>query len=65
MSDFLVRDEGSIYLLTPKTPAAVEWVRANLPEDRLRWAGATVIEHRYVGDVITGIAESGLQVEIK
>jgi hypothetical protein len=35
-----------------------------LPEDRLRWAGATIIEHRYVSDVITGIGQAGLQVEL-
>jgi hypothetical protein len=46
--DFLLAEHGSIYLLTARTPEAQAWVASNLPEDRLRWAGATAIGHQYV-----------------
>ena len=64
MSDFLITDHGSIFLLTARTPEAQAWVQSNLPEDRLRWAGATAVGHQYVADIITGIGEAGLQVEV-
>jgi hypothetical protein len=62
--DFLLAEHGSIYLLTARTPEAQAWVASNLPEDRLRWAGATAIGHQYVSDIITGIGQAGLQVEL-
>jgi hypothetical protein len=58
--DFRVRDEGSLVLLWPVTAAARDWVNEHLPEDRLRWMSATVIEHRYVGDILAGIEADGL-----
>lgn len=61
-TDFTVRDEGSIFLLTPETPEADAWVAEHLPEDAMRFGKAVVIEHRYVSDIVDGIQADGLEV---
>jgi len=58
--DYQVRDEGSIVLLWPISAAAVAWCDEHLPEDRITWGGATVIEHRYADDIIEGLGADGL-----
>jgi hypothetical protein len=59
-SDFSVENHGSIILLRPLTDAAEEWIAGNLPEDRVTFGGATVIEPRYILAVIEGIMSDGL-----
>jgi hypothetical protein len=61
--DFLVENHGTIFLLQPLTPAANSWVADHLPEDRLRFAGAVVVEHRFIRDIVTGILGDGLVVQ--
>lgn len=63
-TNFTVRDEGSIVLLTPESPEARNWALEFLPEDAMRFGGAIVIEHRYADDIITGIQNDGLTVEV-
>jgi hypothetical protein len=63
MADFTVRDEETIMLLFPESEAAREWVEEHLPDDCLTWAGAVVIEHRYVPDILAGIVTDGLTIE--
>ncbi len=58
--DFTLTFDGSIFLLTPMTEAAREWVGEHLPEDAAQWYGATVIEHRFVQDIVQGIVDAGL-----
>jgi hypothetical protein len=61
--DFTVQNEGTIYILYAQTDAARAWVNEHLPTDRTTWGGnGTVIEHRYITDIIDGIKESGLSV---
>ena len=60
--DFEVSGGGSIYILTPLTPAARDWVAEFLPEHAQQWAGGVVIEHRYVLDVVAGAQRDGLSV---
>lgn len=49
-------------MLTPVSEAGLRWVRENLPADVLRWAGGIVVEPRYVGDILDGIAADALEV---
>jgi hypothetical protein len=58
--DFTVSGGGSIYILTPLTPAANDWVAEFLPEDAQRWAGGVVIEWRYLADILSGLHDDGL-----
>jgi hypothetical protein len=60
--DFEVSGGGSIYIFTPLTPAARDWVAEFLPEDAQRWAGGVVIEHRYISDVVMGAQRDGFSV---
>lgn len=60
--DFTVRNEGTIFILTPNTTWATEWVNEHLPEDATRWANGYVIEHRYISEIVAGIQADGLTV---
>ena len=61
-SDFLLRDEGSIYLLYPQSADADSWVNQNISEDATWFGSALVIGHRYVEDILRGIVAEGLGV---
>ena len=60
--DVLVENHGSIFLLQPLTPAANSWIEEHLPEDHLTFAGAVVVEHRYIADIVRGAIADGLVV---
>jgi len=60
--DFTVANHGSIFLLTPQSPAAAEWLEENLPEDRQTWGDAVVVEHRLIYDIVLGAVADGLWV---
>ncbi len=62
--DFRLQNEGSISILYAETRAAEEWVFQNLPADALTWGGnGTVIEWRYVQDIVFGIHNDGLTIK--
>jgi hypothetical protein len=60
--DFLVENHGSVFLLRHRTPAARAWVWEHLPRDRQTWGDATIIEHRYICDIVAGAQAAGLVV---
>lgn len=62
--DFRVVSHGTIYLLYPNTCRARHWVMHNLPHDHLTYADASVIEHRYIGDMIEGIQRDELDITV-
>jgi len=50
----------SIYLLTPITPEAKEWIEENVSEDS-QWLGnGLAVEARYLSDLVSGMSEDGL-----
>jgi len=58
--DVLVRNEGSVFLFTPLTPAAKNWIAANV-QPNAQWFGASlVVEHRYAADLAAVMREAGL-----
>jgi predicted Zn-dependent protease len=63
-SDFLLRDEGSIALLTPCSEAAREWVDENIGQDNgfQPYFPTVVVEHSYIADIVEGIQNDGLAV---
>ena len=63
--DFEVSAHSSIYILTPLTPAAREWVAKFLPEGAQQWAGGTVVEHRFIADIVQGARRDGLSVVLQ
>ncbi|MGH9757263.1 MAG: hypothetical protein ACRD4M_05955 [Candidatus Acidiferrales bacterium] len=60
MADFEVSNYGTIFIFTPLSAAGRNWVSEYLPEDAQHWAGGTVIEHRYIRDVVIGARRDGL-----
>lgn len=63
MPDFYLSDHGTICLLWPSSEAAQQWAEQHLPPDRMRHVHSTVVEHRYIADILAGISEAGLTVE--
>jgi hypothetical protein len=61
--DFLVNDQGTIFLLTPVTEAATDWANEHLPEDAMHFGDAIVVEHRYIRDIVSGFTTEGLTCE--
>lgn len=62
-TDFQYFNHGSLVTLTAVTDAAKVWADEHLPDDRQIWgAFGSVIEPRYVDDIIEGITSDGLTV---
>jgi hypothetical protein len=61
-TDFICENHGSIFLLRPISPAASAWIEDNLPDDRLTFGNAAVVEHRYIWPILEGIQNDGLAV---
>jgi hypothetical protein len=61
-TDLLVHGHGSIYLLRPTTRRGRRWIDARITADHTEWAGAIVVEHRYIGDIVRGAVADGLRV---
>lgn len=60
--DFLVVDHGAIFLLHPNTRRARRWVRANLPQDHVRFGDASLVGQRFIDDVTDGIRADDLDI---
>jgi hypothetical protein len=62
-SDFELRNEGTIFLLRPISEAGNAWLSENVhAEDYQYFGGALAVEHRYIDDIVAGIAADGLRV---
>jgi hypothetical protein len=62
--DFQLVNHGTIYLLYPNTRRAKQWVKENLPADHMKYADASAVEHRYIGDIIDEIRADELEIAI-
>jgi hypothetical protein len=59
--DFVVRDEGTIWLFTPLTPAALQFLSENIQDDAQYFGDSLVVEHRFVYDLLLGLRSYGLR----
>jgi len=59
--DFAVRDEGTIWLFTPQTAAAFDFLSEHIQEDAQYFGDSLAVEHRYVYDLLVGLREHGLK----
>lgn len=59
--DFVVRDEGTIWLFTPLTPAALQFLSEHIQKDVQFFGDSLAVEHRYVYDLLIGLREHGLK----
>ena len=58
-ADFLIQNEGSIYLFRPLTTEAREWLDETAPEDAQFFGEALVVEHRYAQHVAEVFQDNG------
>ena len=61
-TDLLVHGEGSIFLLRPTSRRGQHWIDEHVSDDRQEWAGAVVVAHRFIGDIVRGAQADGLEV---
>lgn len=61
--DVVVHGGGTVFIVTPITQAARDWVAdsVNVP-DYMRFGQGFAVEHRYVQDIIEGMQNDGLLV---
>jgi hypothetical protein len=57
--DFVVRDEGTIWLFTPQTPAAFEFLSEHI-HDAMYFGSSLAVDHRCVEGLLAGLAEHNL-----
>jgi len=61
--DILVDDCGSVFMFTPVSILAREWVDENLNLDGWQWQGASfAVEHRFAVPLADGMKSDGLKV---
>jgi hypothetical protein len=61
--DITVDDHGSIFMFTPISKLAREWVEEHLRLEGWQWLGASfAVEHRFARSLAEGMAEDGLVV---
>ena len=63
-SDFRLQNEGSLVLLHPLTPSAVEWVNDRIGKNsgyQPQWP-SVLLEPRYVEAILQGIVDDGMSV---
>jgi hypothetical protein len=60
MTDFTVRDEGSLFLLTADARGAGHG-RTSIPAADAQTFGGAIVEHRYIEPIVLGIIADGLQ----
>jgi hypothetical protein len=59
--DYRVENHSSIVIIHPDSKAALQWCYKHLPADAPRWGkNGYVVEPRYVGDIIKGLAADNL-----
>ncbi len=63
MSDFRVRNEGSLVLLEPLSNNAFAWVAAHLPDNVQYFGNSIAVEPRYISDILVGIQNDGLEIK--
>jgi hypothetical protein len=59
--DFVVRDEGTIWLFTPLTPAALRFLSEHIQDDAQYFGDSLAVEHRCVESLLHGLQEHGLK----
>lgn len=65
MTDFKLHNHGSVVMIEPVSHEAKDWVRENLDLEGWQWMGnAFAVEPRMVDNLVAGIEEAGLTVEV-
>jgi hypothetical protein len=62
-ADLRVENHGSIVLVRPLSERAQLWLDEHIGDESRWFAGALVVEPRYVAPLVEGMQEEGLEVE--
>ena len=62
-ADVVVTGGGSDYLVDWLTAKGKAWIAEHLPQDAQRFGESVVVEHRYIQDIVQGMADDGLRVQ--
>jgi len=60
VADVFVSCEGSIFLFTPLTPAAEQWIAEHVQADAQWFGNALVVEFRYSAELAAVMRQAGL-----
>lgn len=60
--DFTIAGEGTVFVLTPHTKEARDWIVERISDEHQVWSGGIVVEHRYILDIVDGIRNDGLSI---
>ena len=61
--DVLIRNEGTVWVFNPLTPAAKEWFDENVESESWQWLGTSlVVDHGFAMGLIQGIEDAGLAI---
>ena len=63
--DIYVENHGTLILVRPATPVAKSWIEENVSDEATFWAGALVVEPRYVHDLLRGMKADGLEINAR
>jgi hypothetical protein len=58
--DFYVVDEGTIWLFTPLTPLAFDFLAEHIQSDAQYFGPSLAVEHRFVYDLLVGLRKHSL-----
>jgi hypothetical protein len=59
--DFVTRDEGTIWLFTPLTPAALQFLSEHIQEDAQYFDDSLAVDHRCVENLLHDLQEHALR----
>lgn len=66
MTDVRIIDQGTLIGLKPVTEAATAWFADNVESSDWQWMHDTLwVDQRYVRDLLDGIVNAGLTLEVK
>ena len=63
IADVYVSCEGSIFLFTPLTPAAEQWISEHVQADAKWFGSALVVEWIYAAELAVAMRQAGLVLE--
>lgn len=58
-ADFTVRNEGSIFLITPMSEDSKTALAERVDPEATWFGPSLVVEHRYIGDIVEGMSGEG------
>jgi hypothetical protein len=63
LADYRLKNHGSLWLVTPTTKAARRHLQERVTSEAQWWAGALVVEPRYVAGLAAALVQNGWSVQ--